>query len=245
MRRSAVRLVYEKFEGTIAGDKGYMTYQQACSIFGFEMSDRLEVTEIKKRFNKLVMRYHPDHGGTSEQFQLLREAHKLLLAHRHDKGESNRAGGTDVNFRRMNYDNMTNTIHRETAGNPEYRSFSLQDFAFFLALVIFVVSFYAYRAFHTQLQILRSRWSYTESMLHDEGGHKDVRGWHPWRTDRMTRDVMDEIGHLQQSISREMLEEKRALSPLVHMPWQSGGPFANYTVARQPIGAVLEDADGQ
>nr|CCC89945.1 unnamed protein product [Trypanosoma congolense IL3000] len=227
MRRTAARLVYERFEGTIAGDKGFMTYQQACSIFGFEMSDRVEVSEIKKRFNKLVLRFHPDHGGTNEQFLLLREAHKILLTHRHDKGDVKGDKGAEVKFRRMNYDNMTNTIHRQTADKREYRSFSAQDFVFFLGLVTFVILFYFYRAMQTHLQILRSRWSYTEDMLHHEEKQGDIRGWHPWRADRPTRDTMDDIGLLQQSISREMLEEKRRFAPMVHMPWKPSIPFSS------------------
>ncbi|ORC93818.1 chaperone protein DNAJ [Trypanosoma theileri] len=226
MRRTALRRVYEKFEGGISGDKGYMTYQQACSIFGFQMNDRLEAKEIKKRFNKLVLQYHPDHGGTSEQFQLLREAHKLLLTHRHDKGENAHTKGTEVKFRRMHYDEMTNTIHRQTADNKEYRSFGMRDFVFFFFFVAFIFFFYFYRAWRTQMQILRSRWSYTEDRLTTEGSRNDVGAWHPWRSDQATRDVMDDIGVLQGSIRQEVLEEKRRQAPMVYVPWQPGGPFA-------------------
>ncbi|RNF09405.1 chaperone protein DNAJ [Trypanosoma rangeli] len=226
MRRTARFFVYEKFEGSIAGDKGYMTYQQACSIFGFQMSDRLEAGEIKKRFNQLVLRYHPDRGGSSEQFQLLREAHKILLTHRHDKGDATSTKTRDINFRRVNYDTVTNTIHRETAENPEYRSFSLQDIAFFIVFLSLVMSFYLYRAWRTQMHVLRSRWSYTEGRLSPEAAHHDVKAWHPWRSDHGTRDAMDDIGILQGSIKRELVEEKRLQAPTVYMPWQPGGPFA-------------------
>ncbi|KAG8349106.1 hypothetical protein ERJ75_000713300 [Trypanosoma vivax] len=226
MHRSSLWLVFKKFEGTIAGDKGYMTYQQACSIFGFQMSDRLEMVEIKKRFNTLVMRFHPDHGGTSEQFQLLREAHKLLLAHRHDKGAAMKGTDAGVNFRRMSYDEMTNSIHRQTAENSEYRSFSIRDIFFFATFSVFLVSLYLYRTFQTQMRILCSRWSYTEEQLSSETVQQNVSSWHPWRSDRNTRDVMDEVALLQRSMSLEMLEEKRRAAPPVHMPWQPGGPFA-------------------
>ncbi|KAF5224380.1 hypothetical protein TcYC6_0091390 [Trypanosoma cruzi] len=227
MRRTARFLVYEKFEGAVSGDKGYMTYQQACSIFGFQMNDRLEAGEIKKRFNKLVLRYHPDRGGSSEQFQLLREAHKILLTHRHDKGDGASAKGSFINFRRVNYDNVTNTIHRQTAENPEYRSFSLQDMAFFFFFVTVVMGFYLYRAWRTQMQVIRSRWSYTEDRLTTEAAHHDEKLWHPWRSDQGTRDMMDNIGILQGSVKRELVEEKRQLAPSVYMPWQPGGPFAS------------------
>ncbi|KEG15442.1 chaperone protein DNAJ [Trypanosoma grayi] len=240
MRRTLLRHVYEGFKGTIAGDKGFMTYQQACSIFGFQMSDKLEASEIKKRFNKLVLKYHPDHGGTSEQFQLLREAHKILLTHRHDKGDDTRKKGGEVNFRRMNYDDMTNTIHRQSVDKPEYRSFDMRDFAFFFAFVAFVLCFYLYRAWRTQMHVLRSRWSYTEDRLVAGTAHDEPKAWHPWRSDMGTRDVMDEIGVLQGSVKRELVEEKRRRAPAVYVPWQPGGPFARGKQSDSP--AVVRES---
>lgn len=227
-RRSTFRLVYEQFEGHVSGDKGHMTLQQACSIFGFQMDEEWNKKEIKSRYKKLALKYHPDNGGTNEQFQLLKEAQTIMLTHRHDKGVDRTKAKGEVNFRRMSYDDLTNTIHRQTADRPEYRSFSLQDFAVFIAFLTAFVSFYLYRAWKTQRDVLRSRWSLTADQISSDYGGRtvDSKQWHPWRADGATQDRMDEIGLIQGSVRRELVEEKRAKAPLVYTPWQSGGPFA-------------------
>lgn len=244
LRRSVALRVYEKFEG-VSGDKGHMTLQQACTIFGFQLNEEWNKKQVKKRFQKLALQFHPDHGGSSEQFQALREAQHILLTHRHDKHTDHGTPGEkpEVNFRRMNYDNLTNTIHRQTADREEYRSFSAQDFAVFVVFFSLFVVYYLYGAFRTQRQILRSRWSYTEE---DIAAAKDVphdtSNWHPWRADSATRDRMDHIGVLQGSMRQEVLDRKREQAPQVYMPWMAGGPLARHTVAYKPGGDQGETA---
>ncbi|KAG5494140.1 hypothetical protein JKF63_01975 [Porcisia hertigi] len=244
LRHSVVRRVYERFEGHVSGDKGHMTLQQACTIFGYQLNEEWTKSDIKKRFQKLALRFHPDNGGTGEQFQTLKEAQLLLLSHRRDrgndkdsKGENTKGGVGGVNFRRMNYDNLTNTIHRQTADNPEYRSFGLQDFAIFLVFITTAGLYYFYRTYTTQIQVLRSRWSYSEDKIRADYEGKSPREglWHPWMTDVETRDRMDDIAILQGSVKQELIDEKRRDAPLVYTPWQSGGPFARHkTPARAP-----------
>jgi hypothetical protein len=242
LRRTVLRRVYEQYEGHISGDKGHMTLQQACTIFGFQLDEEWKKKDIKKRFQKLALKFHPDHGGTSEQFQMLKEAQHLLLTHRHDRGTdrvpqgSKAEPGSGVNFRRMNYDNLTNTIHRQTADRPEYRSFSLQDFAVFLVFISCVGCYYVYRTYTTQMRVLRSRWSYSEEKIRDDykGKKASETAWHPWMADSETRDRMDDIAVLQGSVRRELIEEKRRETPLVYTPWQSGGPFARHMAAAPP-----------
>ncbi|GET92479.1 hypothetical protein, conserved [Leishmania tarentolae] len=244
LRRSGVRRVYERFEGHVSGDKGHMTLQQACTIFGYQLDDEWTKKDIKKRFQKLALRFHPDNGGTGEQFLALKEAQHLLLTHRHDrsadwaakgaKGDDGRGG---INFRRMNYDNLTNTIHRQTADNPENRSFGLQDFAVFLTFITVVGLYYLYKTYTTQMRVLKSRWSFSEDAIRaDYKGKSASEGlWHPWMADVETRDRMDDIAILQGSVKRELIDEKRKEAPPVYTPWQSGGPFACHMApARAP-----------
>ncbi|AYU82758.1 conserved hypothetical protein [Leishmania infantum JPCM5] len=237
LRRSGVRLVYERFEGHVSGDKGHMTLQQACTIFGYQLDEEWTKKDIKKRFQKLALRFHPDKGGTDEQFLALKEAQHLLLTHRHDrgadwaaKGAKGEGGHGGINFRRMNYDNLTNTIHRQTADNPECRSFGLQDFAVFLVFITAVGMYYVYKTYTTHMQVLRSRWSYSEDAIRaDYKGKAPSEGlWHPWIADVETRDRMDDIAILQGSVKRAFIDEKRKDAPPVYTPWQSGGPFARH-----------------
>lgn len=234
-RHTSARLVYEKFHGSIAGDKGHMTLQQACSIFGFQLNEEWNKKEVKKRFNKLALKFHPDHGGTNEQFMALKEAQNIMLTHRHDKGRDRAQAKGEVNFKRTNYDDLTGTIHRQTAGNAEYRTFGLMDFAIFIIFFSAFTFYYLYRAYQTQKNVMKSRWSFSEDKLRQSGmDEKEGRAWHPWMTDSDTRSRMDDIAVLQGSIRQEVVDRKREDAPIVYTPWQPGGPFARHTVSQYP-----------
>lgn len=229
LRRTAAVYVYEKFRGHISGDKGYMTLQQACTIYGFQMNDSWTKKEVKKRFRKLALRYHPDHGGTDEQFRALGEAKHLLLTHRRDKKQDNTSSAseaqTDIHFRRVNYDEATNTIHRQTYDQPELRSCSVQDVIAFGVIVTFLVGVYVYRLMQTQSRILSSRWNRTTDELRDsyENATRDKRTWHPWGTDNATQDRMDDLSVFQGRVRGDVVNERRSAAPATpRMPWQTG-----------------------
>ncbi|KAG5468053.1 hypothetical protein LSCM4_01141 [Leishmania orientalis] len=249
LRRSVVIRVYERFEGHVAGDKGHMTLQQACTIFGYQLDEEWTKKDIKKRFQKLALRFHPDNGGTDEQFLALKEAQNLLMTHRHDRGADRAAKGANgegvvggINFRRMNYDNLTNTIHRQTADMPENRSFGAQDFALFVAFITAVGLYYFYKTYTTQMRVLRTRWSYTEDAIRaDYKGKCPSEGsWHPWVADVEARDCMDDIAILQGSVRRELIDEKRKEAPPVYTPWQPGGPFARHRATARAPEALID-----
>lgn len=48
----------------------------------FEFNDFRDITreELKKRYRKLAMKHHPDHGGDAEKFKVLNDANSLLLS---------------------------------------------------------------------------------------------------------------------------------------------------------------------
>lgn len=242
LHRTLRRLVYERFEGSISGDRGHMTLQQACTIFGVQMNEEWSTNDIKRRYKSLALKYHPDNGGSNEQFLILKEAHQIMLSHGHDKhlGKGgNQTKGMGVNFKRMNYDDLNNTIHRQTADREEYRSFGVQDFAVFLVFITCVMGYYMYRTWTTQFQVMKSRWSFSEADLEartpaSPGLLEVERTWHPWRADRESRDRMDDVALLQGSIRREVVEKKRQDAPVVYTPWQYGGPFARHLVSQYP-----------
>ena len=49
----------------------------ACEIL--KIKDRYNVSEIKRAYKKLSLKYHPDHGGTSDNFILIKEAYETLM----------------------------------------------------------------------------------------------------------------------------------------------------------------------
>lgn len=222
LRRTARRLCEAQHEVPVSGDKGYMTYAQACTIFGFQLNDKIERKEVKKRFNKLVLQYHPDHGGTSEKFQLLREAQKIMETHRHDKHEDrgvNPETGSGVNFKRRTYDDMTGTIHRQTADKPENRSFGTLDLMVFIGIVSFMSLTYLTYAWRTQAHLARSRWAMTEDKMKPAGdAAKAEHLWHPWKASQEHRDESYVIGVIQGSMKQDVLDQRQQELPYVPHP---------------------------
>jgi curved DNA-binding protein CbpA len=208
----------------VTGDKGYMSYQQACAIFGYQMNERLERREIKKRFNSLALKYHPDHGGTSEQFMLLQEAHKLLMTHRHDKDETfSGEKKSRFKFRKVNYDDVTNTIHRESVDRKETRSFSIGDIVFFAFVITAFFAFYMYRALENQAALLRSKWRMVEDSVKPPA--EGSNAWHPWSASQADRDWTTQAAIIQGSIKQQMFEEKKRERELPMNPLTVSSPF--------------------
>ena len=51
---------------------------QAFGLFGFKLNESVSRTRLKKKYRQLLLKHHPDHGGTNENFRLLQESYKLL-----------------------------------------------------------------------------------------------------------------------------------------------------------------------
>ena len=47
------------------------------------LDSRASPEDVKRSFRRLAMKYHPDHGGSSQKFQQLDSAYKFLLANEH------------------------------------------------------------------------------------------------------------------------------------------------------------------
>lgn len=212
LRRTLRKACAHQRDEPVYGDKGFMTYAQACSIFGFQMNERIEKKQVKKRFNSLVLKYHPDHGGTAEQFQLLREAQKIMETHRHDKGEDMASKKGKINFRSVNYDEMNNTIGRETGDKPENRSFGALDIAVFFLIMGCVTAVYFYQAWQTQKHLARSKWRMTEDKVDGmQPQAKSIHAWHPWGASQDARDQSYVLGVLQGSMKEEVLKERNEM----------------------------------
>lgn len=58
-----------------------MLVKEAMDVFGIKNTSEIKADLVKKRYNILAKKYHPDinkQGGTQEKFQLINEAHKIL-----------------------------------------------------------------------------------------------------------------------------------------------------------------------
>lgn len=56
-----------------------MELYEALSILGFKDGEDIDSVELKKRYRKLALKYHPDHGGDTEKFKEINEANSMLL----------------------------------------------------------------------------------------------------------------------------------------------------------------------
>lgn len=56
-----------------------MELHEALEIFGFKDGEDIDSTELKKRYRKLALKHHPDHGGDTDKFKDINEANSVLL----------------------------------------------------------------------------------------------------------------------------------------------------------------------
>lgn len=56
-----------------------MELHEALEIFGFKDGEDIDSTELKKRYRKLALKNHPDHGGDADKFKDINEANLMLL----------------------------------------------------------------------------------------------------------------------------------------------------------------------
>ena len=203
----------------------YMTLALACSIFNYNLSDRFEKKELKKRFNKLALVHHPDRGGNEKNFQNILEAYKLLSAHRHDKGgETGR-----YNFRHPKPRNAKEERGAPDAENPmgeetnDHKTFDKFDVIGFFFLFGGISAYYMYHAIFFQNELQRTRMRLTEDQMEDAGRLLTrEHDWHPWGATQEEKDQVAKIAVIQGSISAEDARLKADLkgslpkSPFVH-----------------------------
>ena len=201
----------------------YMTLQNACGLFGYQLSDKIEKKELKKRFNKLAMQHHPDHGGTEDSFRRLVEAHKLLQEARHDKG------GAEGRFKFHKARSPAQT-HRSTSApssdNPfgeedgQDKKFDMTDVFVFFAVMFVAIFLYTGRMFSFNDHLQRSRGRLTEEEMADATKLMKKKDWHPWGASQDERDQMDKLAVIQGSVRQEVIDEKiRARGELPNSPF--------------------------
>lgn len=193
----------------------YMTLQNACSLFGYQLSDRIEKGELKKRFNKLAIKHHPDHGGSEEGFRKLLEAHKLLQQSRHDKG--GKEGRFKFHKSRHPGENHKGTT-KPTKDDPfgqetdDHKKFDGFDVTIFFCVMAVVVVYYVYRMLDLNNHLQRSRGRLTEEEMADGAKlMQKPRDWHPWKASQHERDQVDQLAVIQGSVSEEEAARKQKI----------------------------------
>jgi hypothetical protein len=172
-----------------------MPLRDAYQIFGYNLSDRIEQKEVKKRFQKLAKVMHPDRGGKPEEFLKLVEAHKIMQSHRHDVGETKGAGGRakvrNV-FHKASRSAALNNVDRDN--RIEAQSVDVSDaFAVLIVFPIMCACYYWYqRDTVTRLSDARSRMSEAE-MRPQKAQENERHEWHPWRAGSETRKEVEAV----------------------------------------------------
>jgi hypothetical protein len=205
MIRRCVRLLCEN-DGR-ADLPGGMPLLQALSIFGFTLQDKIEKSEIKKRYAKLALKHHPDRGGSSETFQQIVAAQKTLMSVRHDQHTER----PKVEFRKHTPNSY------DTAMRKEERQFGRVDTFFFIVMLSGLVSAYVWKVTSQHTSVLRKRRNMLpEEVQEIENPKKPEDVWHPWHADSDLKSNVEELAVIQGVVRREVLDERREQLEYVH-----------------------------
>lgn len=65
---------------TVEMVKEIAAWKVAAKTLGISQNDALNQDVVKKAFRKMAMKHHPDHGGSAEQFNKIKQAYDYLNA---------------------------------------------------------------------------------------------------------------------------------------------------------------------
>lgn len=152
-----------------------ITLQKAYGIFGFQMSDALTEEVIKKKYKLLAKKHHPDMGGKPEDFQKLKEAHKLLLSVKHEPKNPKQ----ETKFTRVS---RAQGLNRVDHTNLEEHHWDVTDAFAVLICVPLVLGMWYWHNMDTttRLSDARRRMS-VEEMRPQKRQEVAQHEWHPWR----------------------------------------------------------------
>jgi hypothetical protein len=57
-----------------------VSWNSSSRILGIKPDDALNREVVKKAYRKMAMKHHPDHGGSAEQFNKIKQAYDHLIA---------------------------------------------------------------------------------------------------------------------------------------------------------------------
>jgi curved DNA-binding protein CbpA len=185
-----------------------MSIAVAYELFGFVVSDRITQKEINKRYKLLAKKYHPDSGGSPEQFKHLKEAQKVLSQVKHEAPAGSTGGDPNkedvsstgkrrgaTTFTRANRADAMGTVdatNRE--GNPNANADVSDAVAFFIVFPAILVFWY-WRNERNVLALSdsRSRMGVEEVRPQTEHPEAPSREWHPWRASNGEREQITAI----------------------------------------------------
>jgi len=62
-----------------------MTVHEAAAVLGFRELEDIGFRELKKHYYQAAVYTHPDHGGSTVDFDRVQKAHKILVAWLRDR----------------------------------------------------------------------------------------------------------------------------------------------------------------
>eukprot|EP00759_Apiculatamorpha_spiralis_P010772 PhF_6_TR17619/c0_g1_i1/m.26766 len=149
---------------------------QAYGIFGYSMNQPITTVELKKRYRELILKYHPDHGGSADDFRKLQKAYKALQSHDRDTKRT-------FKVERMTADEGMGYNIKEAAREAVADHW---DIIFLFVALAAVVGWYARRQMHLYDALVASRYKTTQEEV-DESFPKEFKDrkhtWHAWRSD--------------------------------------------------------------
>ena len=78
-----------------------MKYQEACRIFELEVNHDCNESELKRKYKRLSLRYHPDKNPSPDaclEFQQLQDAYDILLGYQEEEYDIESEVSTDADM---------------------------------------------------------------------------------------------------------------------------------------------------
>jgi hypothetical protein len=168
-----------------------MSIQRAYQIFSVKIGDNLTQELINKKYKILAKKHHPDKGGKPEDFQALKEAHKLMLSVKH---EPKHEGKVETKFTRVT---RAETLDRVDNTNLDAHRWDVTDaFAVLVCVPLALALWYWHNNDITvRLSDSRRRMGVDE-MRPQKREDVAMHEWHPWRASndekRFITDVLED-----------------------------------------------------
>lgn len=196
LRRTLRRMMAESLDDMPA-DK-LQRVKEAYMMFGFtDFGAPVEKLELKKRYNDLAMRAHPDRGGTPDRFLKLQENYKIMQDFKMDSHRVRPK--VKVTFNNKTYDDITNTIHRHR--QEETLRLDVTDALAILVVLPLGILLWYYYAWDNATRLSDARSRMTEKELKPAPINESKVEWHPWRANP---DLHEEVAQLDAQRLRRM-----------------------------------------
>ena len=161
--------------------------QKAYEIFGFTVSDTITEEIVNKKYKNLAKKYHPDAGGTPQQFQRLKEAHKLMLSIKHEPKDPK----VKTKFTKVN---RAEALHRTDHTNVAENEWDVTDAVAVLIMVPLVLGFWYWHNMDTTIRLSDARRRMSVDEMRPQKREENAQHeWHPWRASNDDKEFITNV----------------------------------------------------